>query len=88
MEGRSDGRLAIQAGAHNGSVAIRFKDSGTGVANPERLFEPFQPGAQATGLGLYVSRAFVRAFEGDIEYEPQATGSCFAVSLTAAVGRR
>jgi signal transduction histidine kinase len=87
MEGRSGGRLAIQAAAHNGSVAIRFKDSGTGVANPERLFEPFQPGAQATGLGLYVSRAFVRAFEGDIEYEPQPTGSCFAVSLTTAVGR-
>jgi nitrogen-specific signal transduction histidine kinase len=88
MEGRGGGRLAIQAAAGNGSVAIRFKDSGTGVANPERLFEPFQPGAQATGLGLYVSRAFVRAFEGDIEYEPQATGSCFAVSLTPAVGRR
>jgi signal transduction histidine kinase len=66
------------------SVIIRFIDSGPGVSNPERLFAPFQPGAQASGLGLYLSRTFVRAFQGEIEYEPQPTGSCFAVILAMA----
>ena len=67
---------------------VRFIDSGPGVANPQRLFAPFQPGAQASGLGLYLSRTFVRAFRGDIEYEPLADGSCFAVMLTLAGNRQ
>jgi PAS domain S-box-containing protein len=87
MEARGEGVLAIQAMSENGAVAVRFRDTGTGIAHPERLFEPFQPGAQAAGLGLYVSRAFVRAFQGDIEYEPQPVGCCFSVSLLPAGAR-
>jgi two-component system, LuxR family, sensor kinase FixL len=52
------------------------------VAHPENLFQPFQYGAEATGLGLYLSRAFLRAFEGDIVHEPRSSGCCFAVILT------
>ncbi len=66
------------------SVTIRFVDSGPGVSNPGRLFAPFQPGAEASGLGLYLSRTFVRAFQGELEYEPQPQGACFAVTLLAA----
>jgi len=54
------------------------------VTDPGHLFEPFQPGSQASGLGLYLSRTFVRAFHGEIEYEPQSAGSCFAVILARA----
>jgi PAS domain S-box-containing protein len=60
---------------------VRFRDSGRGIPAPERLFEPFQPGANGTGLGLYVSRAVIRGFGGDLRYEPQVTGSCFTVEL-------
>ena len=35
------------------------------------LFRPFQQQAQATGLGLYLSRAFMRSFRGDLRYEPR-----------------
>jgi two-component system sensor kinase FixL len=66
------------------TVEVRFNDTGPGVAHPEHLFEPFQPGAQASGLGLYLSRTFVRAFQGEIEYEPQPAGACFAVILALA----
>ena len=62
-------------------VFVRFRDSGPGIAAPERLFEPFQPGANGTGLGLYVSRAVIRGFGGELRYEPQASGSCFTVEL-------
>jgi nitrogen-specific signal transduction histidine kinase len=77
-------QASLEENREGDSVIIRFIDSGPGVSNPERLFAPFQPGAQASGLGLYLSRTFVRAFQGDIEYEPQPSGSCFAVMLAVA----
>lgn len=76
--------LAVHVSCDANSVTVRFIDSGSGVANPAQLFEPFQPGAQASGLGLYLSRTFVRAFQGDIEHEPQPAGCCFAVILALA----
>jgi signal transduction histidine kinase len=76
-------QASIEENEEGASVVIRFIDSGPGVSSPERLFAPFQPGAQASGLGLYLSRTFVRAFQGEIEYEPQPAGSCFAVILLA-----
>ena len=84
MEGRDEKDLTIRASFDGSSVIVRFIDTGPGVAHPEQLFEPFQPGAQASGLGLYLSRIFVRAFQGDIEYEPQPVGCCFAVVLALA----
>jgi two-component system sensor kinase FixL len=84
MEGRGQKELIVRTFFDGNSVVVRFIDSGSGVANPEHLFEPFQPGAQASGLGLYLSRIFVRAFQGDIEYEPQPDGCCFAVILALA----
>ena len=84
MEGQDQKNLTVRASFDETSVVVRFTDTGPGVANPEQLFKPFQPGAQASGLGLYLSRTFVRAFQGDIEHEPQPTGSCFAVILALA----
>ncbi len=76
--------ILIQALAVNGKVEVRFRDTGPGLSAPERLFRPFQPAADATGLGLYVSRALVRAFKGDLRHEPQPEGCCFVVELTPA----
>jgi len=84
MESQDQKTLTVRASADESSVVVRFIDTGCGVAHPEQLFEPFQPDAQASGLGLYLSRTFVRAFHGDIEYQPQPTGCCFAVMLALA----
>ncbi|HYM06043.1 MAG TPA: ATP-binding protein [Terriglobales bacterium] len=84
MEPQSRKELIVRASLDGDSVVVRFIDSGPGVTAPEHLFKPFQSGAAATGLGLYLSRAFVRAFHGNIEYEPQPSGCCFAVVLTPA----
>jgi len=62
-------------------VVVRVRDTGHGISNPERLFQPFQEGAEATGLGLYLSRALVRTFNGDVRYEPGPPGCCFALDL-------
>jgi PAS domain S-box-containing protein len=74
--------IRISAAAERDLVVVRFRDSGPGVANPEELFRPFQAGAHAVGLGLYISRAILRAHGGGLRYEPgQGTGSCFTVEL-------
>ena len=74
-------QLRISARRDRGTVVIRFEDTGTGIAAPENLFRPFLPGAESTGLGLYVSRAIMRSFGGELDYEPRSEGCCFAVVL-------
>jgi PAS domain S-box-containing protein len=76
--------LDVSVSAEPGRVWVRFQDSGSGVCDPELLFQPFQKGAAGAGMGLYVSRALVRSYGGDLTYEPQAAGACFAVELEAA----
>jgi two-component system, LuxR family, sensor kinase FixL len=76
--------LTISVAAEDQKVAVRFEDSGPGVSAPERLFQPFQQGAEGTGLGLYISRALVRGYGGELRFEPQERGSCFVVELQTA----
>ncbi|HEY1759116.1 MAG TPA: ATP-binding protein [Bryobacteraceae bacterium] len=76
--------LTISVTAEDQKVAVRFEDSGPGVAAPERLFQPFQEGAEGTGLGLYISRAVVRSYGGELRFEPRERGSCFVVELQTA----
>jgi len=77
--------LSVTAGSGANQVLVEFVDNGGGVAHPEHLFRPFQAGAEATGLGLYLSRAFVRSFGGELRYQPLPDGACFIVSLTPAI---
>jgi two-component system sensor kinase FixL len=78
--------LSIEVRYAKQRVTARVRDTGGGVAYPDRLFRPFQQQAQATGLGLYLSRAFMRSFRGDLRYEPEPGGSSFIVELSPTVG--
>jgi two-component system, LuxR family, sensor kinase FixL len=73
--------LTIAASAEEAEVVIRFEDTGIGVRSPQQLFRPFQAGADGAGLGLYVSRAIVRSFRGELRYEVRPAGCCMAVVL-------
>jgi C4-dicarboxylate-specific signal transduction histidine kinase len=74
--------VRISAEAESDLVVVRFRDSGPGVANPDQLFRPFQAGAHSVGLGLYISRAILRAHGGGLRYDSgQGAGSCFTVEL-------
>jgi PAS domain S-box-containing protein len=84
---RSFRRLVIAARAEEHRIVVRIQDTGGGVLDPEHLFRPFQPGAQSTGLGVYLSRALLRSFRGDLHYEPEPPagkriGSVFVVELS------
>lgn len=78
----SDRRLSISAATEGTRVIVKVIDNGPGVAHPEELFRPFQAGAQNTGLGLYLARAFARSFGGDLVYKPVPDGACFIVQLS------
>ena len=81
-------RLTISSELESHTVVIRFEDTGVGIASPYQLFKPFQPGANATGLGLYVSRAILRSFGGELRFEPRTQGCCFAVNLATVADRK
>ena len=83
MQRQPKKELRIIAETSNQHVLVRVFDSGSGVKNPMDLFKPFQQRAEATGLGLYLSRAFMRSFQGDLHYEPGVGGACFVVELVA-----
>ncbi|PWU11723.1 MAG: PAS domain-containing sensor histidine kinase [Terriglobia bacterium] len=76
--------LMVNVGVDEETVAVRFKDSGPGVAAPDFLFQPFQQGADNTGMGLYIARAALRGYGGDLRFEPQPEGACFVVELQIA----
>jgi signal transduction histidine kinase/HAMP domain-containing protein len=64
---RAEGRAA-----GGGTLRLRIADAGPGIAQADRgrLFERYargtEPGAEGTGLGLYVSRELARANGGDL----------------------
>jgi two-component system, LuxR family, sensor kinase FixL len=70
------------------SVVIRFEDTGVGIASADSSFKSFQQGTDATGLGLYVSRAILRSCGGNLTFEPRSEGCCFAVTLARVVERQ
>jgi two-component system, LuxR family, sensor kinase FixL len=75
--------LQIHVIAHDRAVHIRIEDSGPGVAKPSLLFQPYQEDASGMGLGVFVSRALVRSFGGELRYEQeQRSGACFVVELS------
>jgi signal transduction histidine kinase len=73
--------LRISVSIDDSMAKVRFQDTGPGIAEPARLFAPFQPGADGSGLGLYVSRAVVRSYGGELRFEPQEGGACFRVEI-------
>jgi two-component system, LuxR family, sensor kinase FixL len=76
--------LTISVAEERQRATVRFSDTGPGVSSPQPLFQPFQQGSDRTGLGLYISRAILRSYGGELRYEPGGKGACFAVDLQVA----
>lgn len=83
LDGRENKAVRVAARAEGHRVVVEFTDNAGGVPHPEQLFRPFQQSAESTGLGLYLSRAFMRSFGGELRYQPVADGACFVLELTA-----
>jgi two-component system sensor kinase FixL len=83
LEGCPQGRLRVSAYQLTGVVVVRFCDNGPGMQSVDRIFQPLQPGASSTGLGLFISRAIIRTFGGELHHT-QRPGECtFIIELPA-----
>jgi PAS domain S-box-containing protein len=78
-------RLRLSAVTEEQRVLVRLSDNGEGIPHPDQLFRPFQQLARATGLGLYLSRALMRSFGGDLRYQPGSPGATFIVEIASIV---
>lgn len=68
------GLVSIRTSIEDNRFFIRVTDNGPGISseNQSKLFQTqftTKPSDEGTGLGLGISRRFIRAFEGDLEFE-------------------
>jgi two-component system, LuxR family, sensor kinase FixL len=83
LEDQNVREILVKSWARDSTVVIAVVDNGPGIRVPELLFRPFQTQSDRVGLGLYLSRALLRSFGGDLRYEPTANGAMFVVELAA-----
>jgi len=74
-------KLHVGARLDEGMIFVEFTDNGGGVKDFQKLFQPFQHGAVASGLGLYLSRTFARSMGGDLKYRPTPGHASFVLEL-------
>jgi PAS domain S-box-containing protein len=84
LENAAVKRIDIAVSVKDEIVSIQVADTGPGISATDKLFQPFQKGADSTGLGLYLSRAFVRSFHGELRHDPAVPGCSFVIELAVA----
>jgi signal transduction histidine kinase len=87
MESHDGGVLTIKTVRDRGNVIILFSDTGPGIKEPHRVFDPFyttKPVGKGTGLGLSICFGIVQEHTGKIMcYNAQTGGAIFRVELPA-----
>jgi len=87
MESHKGGLLTIKTMRDRGNVVILFLDTGPGIKEPHRVFDPFyttKPVGKGTGLGLSICFGIVQEHNGKILcYNRQEGGAVFRVELPA-----
>jgi two-component system sensor kinase FixL len=76
--------ISVSVSVQKDGVRLRVSDNGPGIPPGHKLFQPLQKGADATGLGLYLSRAFMRSFRGDLRHDAACPGASFVIDLATA----
>ena len=87
METVGGGLLTVRSRGERGSVVLDFSDTGPGLENPDRVFDPFyttKPVGKGTGLGLSICYGIVQEHGGQILGFNRPEGGCtFRVVLPA-----
>ena len=89
LDERGGGRLEIIAQRQGSDVVLQFSDSGPGLRDPQRVFDPFyttKPVGKGTGLGLSAVYGVVQDHGGQItcRNKPEG-GAVFTVKIPAVV---
>jgi len=81
------GTLTVSTRAEGSLVKIQFADTGPGMLQPERVFDPFyttRPVGQGTGLGLSACYGIIQEHGGKITCRNRSEGGAvFAIELPA-----
>jgi signal transduction histidine kinase len=87
MENSDGGVLTVKTMRDRGNVVILFSDTGPGIKEPHRVFDPFyttKPVGKGTGLGLSICFGIIQEHAGKILcYNGQKVGAVFRVELPA-----
>ena len=92
MEETEDRRIEIALGREGGRVHLSVRDTGPGIAEPEKIFDPFYTtkqigSAEGMGLGLSISYGLVQSFGGQIRGRNHPDrGAIFTVELASVEG--
>ncbi len=83
------GKIAIATRQTGDAIEVTISDNGTGISDPQRIFDPFYTTKQAgkgTGLGLSICYGIVRAHGGEIQCwnNEGGEGSTFLVRIPIA----
>jgi signal transduction histidine kinase len=84
------GSLQVSLWREGNEVAVQFADSGPGLRDPERVFDPFyttKPVGKGTGLGLSATYGVIQDHQGQITcYNRPEGGAAFEIRLPALKG--
>lgn len=85
VEGQANKLICIEACVAQDQTDIRVRDNGSGVKDPERVFEPFyttKSSGQGIGLGLPISQRIIESFYGTLSVKNHPEGGAeFSVRL-------
>jgi two-component system NtrC family sensor kinase len=90
QESGQRGHIVISTKRSGDSLEVTIGDNGTGIADPQRIFDPFYTTKQVgkgTGLGLSICYGIVRAHGGEIQCwnNDGSSGSTFLVRVPVAI---
>ena len=84
MAGQEEKRIEINV-LTGDPLSVTVRDTGPGIADPDKIFEPFyttkQVGDEGMGLGLSISYGLVQSFGGRIRGANAGQGAVFTVEL-------
>jgi two-component system NtrC family sensor kinase len=85
LQDTGGGRLVVSLWREVDEVVIEFADSGPGLRDPERVFDPFyttKPVGKGTGLGLSAAYGVIQDHRGQITcYNRPEGGATFEIRL-------
>ena len=85
LEDAGGGTLSVTAQREKNQVVLRFSDTGAGIKEPHRVFDPFyttKPIGQGTGLGLSAVYGVVQGHQGQIScHNKPEGGAVFVLNL-------
>jgi len=85
LEQGAQGKIRVSTGVEGDQVFVEFSDSGPGVKDASRVFDPFyttKPVGKGTGLGLSICYGIITEHGGTIRVQNQpGGGACFRIEL-------